>query len=278
MAINGILCVLVTAASFCAIEAFGSIVIWSNDSIYERETSPISEPKKLIDDIFTNIVSVSSAHARLGVIAFEKGKSASDQLAFFVVDSRTRQWRKSFERPGLLRAALSPDGNRVALLVCDEGSCELKLRQLALSGGDDAIATSLSRASQPSWNPNGQQLAAENSAGWIDVIDLITKSKHPLVKGASPSWSMDGKRLAYRAENAIWIYNFAEQKTSKAYQRHFWQSNIVGPITWGPRNVIVFNVAAGIDGYQIECLLLDAKSQEVTALQKGYQWCGPWLN
>lgn len=270
--------VLVTAAAFCSIEAFGSIVVWNNDSIHKQGTSPISEPKKFIDDVFTNIVSVSSAHARLGVVAFEKGKSVDGQLGFFVVDSKTGQWWKSFERPGLLRAALSPDGNRVAFLVCDADSCELRLRQLAISGREEVIATSLSRAGQPSWNPNGQQLAVENSVGWIDVIDVITKSKHPLVKGANPSWSRDGRRLAYRPEKAIWIYSLAEQKPeTKVYQRHFWQSNIVGPVNWGPRNVIAFNVAAGIDGYQIACLLIDAESEGVTALQQGYLWCGPWL-
>jgi len=275
---TAILRVVAILAGTYAMEVFGSIVVWSIDSVYQRETTPLSEPKKVIDDVFENIVSVTSAYKRLGIVGFEKGKSANDQLGFFVVDYESRQWRKIFERQGLQRVALNADGSKVAFLVCNADACELRVRQLFDAGREEVIATSLTRASQISWSPHGQQLAIANGVGWIDVIDLTTRSHHSLVKGENPSWSADGKRLAYVNEKAIWIYDFNQKKSSKVYQRHFWQSNIVGMISWGPTDVIAFDVAAGIDGYQIDCLLLNTESWRVTVLQRGYLWCGPWLN
>lgn len=278
MRASTILRALVAAASLCAMDVFGSIVVWGNDSIYKRETTRVSEPKKLIDDVFTNIVSVSSAPSQLGIVAFKKGRSNDDELGFFLVDLRSGQWQKVFERRSLQDAALSPDGSVVAFLACDANSCELRLRHLVSTREEEVIATSLSRRGGLAWSPNKQQIAVANDSGWIELVELTTKTRRPLVKGENPTWSGDGKKLAYVSEKAIWIYDFDTQKPSRAYQRQFWQSRMVGSIYWGPSNVIAFNVAAGIDGYQIECLVLNTESREVISLQQGYSWCGPWLH
>jgi WD40 repeat protein len=278
MRANAILRLVIFCVGLHAVETMGSIVVWGNDGVYQREALPTSDPKKIVGDVFTNIVSVSTAHKRLGIVGLEKGSLSNDALGFFVVEREANLSKKVLERRGLLRAALSPDGNRVAYLVCRSESCELLVRQIADATDDAVITPTLSRASQIAWNPNGRQLAVENDAGSVEIVDIATKTKRPVVKGGNPAWSTDGKRLAYVSEKAIWIYDFVQGKASKVYQRHFWQSDVVGLISWAPNDILAVNVAAGIDGKEIECLLLDLGSSKVTVLQRGYFWCGPWLD
>lgn len=254
------------------------ILVWGNDGVYRRDVTRTSEPTKILVDGLTNIVSVSAAQKRIGVVGLEKGSLSADALGFFVFELGAGVPKKLFERRGLVRAGLSPDGNRVAYLVCHSESCELLVRQVADASSEAVMASALARGSQISWNPDSRQVAVENDAGSVEVVDVSAKTRHALVKGGNAVWSPDGKRLAYVAEKAIWTYDFGQRTSAKVYQRYFWQSNVVGSMSWGPNDVLALNVAAGIDGKEIECLLLDVASQSVAVLQRGYLWCGPWLD
>jgi hypothetical protein len=99
-----------------------------------------------------------------------------------------------------------------------------------------------------------------------------------LVEGHNPAWSPDGTRLAYVEGKSIHLYDFGRQRARDVYHRYFWQTRIVGPVSWGANDLIAFNVEAGITGYEIECLLLDVKREKVTSLSQGGLWCGPWLD
>lgn len=267
---------LIVSAGFYATSAAGGIVIWGNDAVYLSAATPKSELRTLVNDTFTNIISVSSASDRLGIVAFEKGKSENDELSFFVVEKNPFRWYKAFGRRGLLRAALSSGQNKVAYITCRSESCDLNVRQLENGAHDKVVATGAARTGQPSWNGN-EQIVFEDDAGWIQIFDLTSQTMRRLVRGGYPSWSPDGRRLAYVAGKAVWVFDVVQGTSSKVYQRPIWESNIVGPVSWGPSDKIALNVAAGITGYEIECLILDFQSREVTALRRGYLWCGPWF-
>lgn len=280
------LALLAMATDLSAATAGDALALWGPgsdkgfDGIYERQVVPTSAAKPLPENIFNGISSVTGARRYIGVVGLESKQSLRDPAGFFLIDRDSGRRTKIFEDKGLVSGALSRDARFVAFVVCHPVSCDLSVRDVGGVGEGQVLATSVHDKANPAWSPDGRRIAIATSDGWIVIVDLATKSQQRLVEGESPTWSPDGKQLAYvAAERSIWIYdNIVRHKPSKTYERRFWQTRIVGPVSWGPNDVIAFNVPTGPTGYEIECLLLDVKSGNTMTLQNDGLWCGPWLD
>jgi eukaryotic-like serine/threonine-protein kinase len=123
--------------------------------------------------------------------------------------------------------AWSPDGKRLAYSGDADGFKQLFVRTLA-TGEERRLTRGQQDDIQPAWSPDGRRLAFVRAAaaggklepsdinGWyfeggdVWLLDLESRQESKLVEGAfGPSWSPDGKRLAFDAgwagPHRIWV-------------------------------------------------------------------------
>jgi Tol biopolymer transport system component len=109
--------------------------------------------------------------------------------------------------------ALSPDGKLLAYAGGEPDNTSIFVRQVS---GGEAIRLGSGRA--PQWSPDGSKLVYVDSGG-IQVVPAFGGSPQRLIRPAatgltvSPTWSHDGRMLAYATAlatdslNGIWIAN-----------------------------------------------------------------------
>lgn len=122
------------------------------------------------------------------------------QIYEYNLASEKRKLRWSFK--GLTTgAAVSPDGNRVAIILSFQGNPELYV----IEGDRYTRLTNTPNASegQPSWSPDGKKIvyvSDETRHPQLYIIDVATKAKRRLTSKGSqnvdPDWGRDG-RITY---------------------------------------------------------------------------------
>ena len=106
--------------------------------------------------------------------------------------------------------SLSPDGQKVAFLYSpmDDGQYDIWVTSVAAQDAEQD--TNTRNVSDVVWSPTGDWLAyvqnwsEDTLEGQISLIRPNGDDAHTLVKGDSPDWSPDGKRLVYVHNGAIW--------------------------------------------------------------------------
>ena len=168
------------------------------------------------------IAPVRAAPSRKKVAVFAGG-AALLLLASLIASRYLGGSRQQFEvsgtsqitnDPGIeITPALSPDGKMLAYAGGDPSRTSIFVRQV--SGGE---AIRLASGRGPQWSPDGSKLAYVDSVG-IAMVPALGGSPQRLVRATekafpiSPSWSHDGRWLAYATAfsdsntNGIWIAN-----------------------------------------------------------------------
>ncbi|MCE9573788.1 MAG: hypothetical protein K8W52_11595 [Deltaproteobacteria bacterium] len=120
---------------------------------------------------------------------------------------------------GVSRAAVSPDGARVAYTTYDDATSSWALVVRALAGGDPTVIGHAYGFAQPSWSPDGTRIAFASSDEGISVVDAAggpATLVAPLTLAdacTAPRWSRDGSELVFAdGLGGIFTYRFAEKR------------------------------------------------------------------
>lgn len=275
----------------------GTLLFWGFDQLFVGSAPDGRLSRQPVDlhGTVTNLTDVTVAGSRAAVL----GLDPIDHRAIVVLVDLPRGSAATVLSDDRLKvAAISPDGRRLALrasMGVGAGS-EIRIFDTATSESRSVIRGSEFDATTLSWHPAGGALALFSSTlestpldggrvsyklrdMWIQTVQLDDGSVDRLVEGETPAWSPDGTRLAYRRGRRVLIYDRAGQGTQVVYSRYPWQSDIVGEIYWSPDGSrLALNVGSGLDGKQLNCVVVELATQRAASLGTSSFWCGPWLS
>ncbi len=128
--------------------------------------------------------------------------NAGPQVFEYSIPASKRSLKWSFK--GLTTgAAVSPDGNSVAIILSIHGNPELYVIDMAQGSWKRLTNTKNASEGQPSWSPDGRSIvyvSDETRHPQLYVIDVATRARRRLTSTGSqnvdPDWGPDG-RIAY---------------------------------------------------------------------------------
>ena len=99
---------------------------------------------------------------------------------------------------------MSPDGDQIAYVLYGTAKNQILLRNLA-DGKDTVLFDGQNRILQPTWSPDGHELAFTQYTNELDwwrsgevwVVSINTQSTRKMADGFDPVWSPDSQELAY---------------------------------------------------------------------------------
>jgi len=113
----------------------------------------------------------------------------------------------------------SPDGNQLVFSAQPDGGGHTDLWQVPVGGGEPSQLTHTPDMLEenPVWSPDGSmvlfvRIAGDFSSGQLWTKDVATGQEtqltlDPTFKDQTPDWSPDGTRIAYAADDDIWLMN-----------------------------------------------------------------------
>lgn len=120
-------------------------------------------------------------------------------------------------------------------------------------------------------------------------MNLSTGEVTKLLEGHAPAWSPDGRRLAYRQDRSLFIYEVATKTSRRLYTRYPWQPDFIthlrGALHWSPDGRYL---AVNVNSYSLfpllpeleECIVIEAETGKASSIggeEADSYWCGPWL-
>lgn len=116
-----------------------------------------------------------------------------------------------------------------------------KIFDIYLADLDGTVRGRLTEGSWPSWSPDGRRIAFER-ADRVVVIDADGANEKELGRGMSPTWSPDGARIAFVADRAIQVMNADGSLARRILTPTVYiniESDGVGELAWSPDGALI---------------------------------------
>jgi hypothetical protein len=251
--------------------------IWGFDQLALVEaSSPKPQTREFVPrGTLSNIVSVSRSQELLSAVAYKSADTRSGDLSLVLIEVQNATIKSSRQIQGLLRASLSPTGDRVAITICGNEGCDLVVLNLSNDQREVVAAREVARNGSATWHPSGKQLAYEAADG-MTVVASLSDSTRVRVEGSAPSWSPTGALALIRGKTIV-IYDAGKGTSIALLSRHFWQTPFTGPLSWRADGTgFLVNAAAGFSGYERDCFEVTLRDGSLKNFYSGSLTCGPW--
>lgn len=88
---------------------------------------------------------------------------------------------------------LSSDGRKIAFVRSHIGQPHMSINEIGINGNNERF---LKSGMEPSWSPDGRKIAFTRDG--IRIYDLDANEETFLVEGSTPAWSPKGDKIAYQ--------------------------------------------------------------------------------
>ena len=123
----------------------------------------------------------------------------------------------------------------------------------------------------------GERIVLE-SEGFLFDLDRQSGELTRLAAGSSPELSPDGMKVAFLRDGDLYEYDYGTNVVRSILKRRFWQTRLVGALSWGPSGeYLSVSAPAGIAGKQLECRVVSESGELLASFRTGTKWCGPWM-
>ena len=195
----------------------------------------------------------------------EEGEEGGDPLIVFNPQKRTRE--VLLKMPYLDGPRWSPDGTGIAFEGRSEASGDYSLYLYSISGGK--LSTVLKGQLKGgemlfSWAPDGKRIVFQSTANDICVLDITTGQRTRIDSGWFPTWSPNGRYIAYRADGADdpgYIVYDLQTHNRQAILRG---RSVYRSLIWSPDSKCLIYAADGRGEYYGDLLVLDLATMKET--------------
>jgi len=150
--------------------------------------------------------------------------------ALVVLDLVQRKEEVLLRMPHLEGARWSPAGEGIAFEGGPDSKGLNNLYFIRLRDRTVSLIVEGGTGSQFSWRPDGKGIVYEDHQQSLWMLDLVTKQRQRLDNGRFPSWSPDGRYIAYVTEPGRIIYDVTTgRKDTIISGEMFW-----GDLVWSP--------------------------------------------
>jgi Tol biopolymer transport system component len=150
-------------------------------------------------------------------------------------------WGRPIQARNPVSLALSPDGEKIIFAAVDRQLHTVNLAIIASTGPEEVVET-LSTVSDPgqswvlSWDEKSQRVVF----GWngqVRILDLHAKTGTNVAAGFDPTWSPNGRLIAYRsAEGRLQLLDV----TTGLHKTTSVEANISSIAHWSPDSNYIF--------------------------------------
>jgi len=264
------------------IGASARLVFWGFDKVFlaevreesfgalhlEQSRLPLSPPLR-------DLNGVSGAGSRLALVGRRQDNTAWN---IFVVDAASGRAESEVPYDGR-GIGLAPGGQRVAFLAPapkPTARLDLVVRDLATSSLRVVVPGPVGFPLSLSWHSSGESIAYDGVDGWIYSVRVADGQTTRLVEGTTPAWAPDGRRLTFRRDQTVYLYELATGMVTALHTRRARQSQLgVGFPSWSPdERFVTWN---GEIAYDRECILIEVATGKAHSIYEGPYRCGPWV-
>lgn len=199
-------------------------------------------------------------------ITFKQGSGGvGDSLVVLNLKNGTR--RSLLKMTYLDGPRWAPDGAGIAFEGRSEVSGDYSLYLYNLK--DEKLSTVLEGQLKGgemlfSWAPDGKRIVLQSAANDIYVLDLTARQRTRIDSGWFPTWSPNGRYIAYRADGADDPGYIVYDVQTREKERILRGRSVYRSLVWSPDSRYLIYSADGRGEYYGDLLIFDLKSKKET--------------
>jgi Tol biopolymer transport system component len=226
---------------------------------------------------------------QMALVLRRPGKKSSEAIVIYSLRDHTA--RPLVDVPyRIARLAWSPTGSEIAFVARPE-RFDIRLYTVSIGTRQISEADPQHPIFSASWSPDGREIAVAEagggseggaSQGGLFVYNRQTKSRRKIGEGGWPSWSPDGKLIAYLDEaqencyvvnpdgsNRVRLFSYKQNRFARLFSWY----RLMYPLVWSPdARYLLYHREAGDTGQQSKIFLFEMKSKRAEKISLGGQW------
>ncbi len=156
----------------------------------------------------------------------------ADSYSLIVLDLVTKREQAIARMSHLFGPRWSPSGRRIAFKGVVNNHLGLDLYDLGRNETTVLVAEGVASGDGGlAWAPNDTRLAYLTESLDVEIVDVATKARYKVGRGYAPSWSHDGKYIAYLSyDRHAWVFHNLQTDQKEMIP----VTDVGGDLVWSP--------------------------------------------